>query len=150
MALFNGIDISASGLTAQRLRMDLISNNIANANTTRTEDGGPYRKKMPVFASRLQEEMDNISNSELNNISNNDENLGNGVKVSRIKESSQPPKLVYKPNHPDADENGYVEMPNINVVSEMTNMMSASRAYQANVTAVNTSKEMVKSALQIG
>ena len=142
MALFNGIDISASGLTAQRLRMDVISNNIANVNTTRSENGEPYRRKMPVFAARLQEEMDNLANDK--------GNAGNGVEVSKIRESSQPPKLVYKPQHPDADENGYVEMPNINVVSEMTDMMSASKAYQANVTAVNTSKEMVKSALQIG
>ncbi|MBM7555334.1 flagellar basal body rod protein FlgC [Halanaerobacter jeridensis] len=143
MSLFRGMDISASGLTAQRLRMDTISNNIANVNTTRTEDGGPYRKKMPVFASRLKAEMNN-------GLSSNNQNVGNGVEVSKIKESSQPPKLVYKPNHPDADENGYVQMPNINVVSEMTDMMSASRAYEANVTAINTSKEIVKSALQIG
>lgn len=143
MALFNGIDISASGLTAQRLRMDVISNNIANVNTTRTEDGGPYRKKMPVFAARLQQEMDK-------NVVSSNQNVGQGVEVSKIKESSQPPKLVYKPNHPDADENGYVQMPNINVVSEMTDMMSASRAYEANVTAVNTTKQMIKSALQIG
>ena len=142
MSLFSGIDISASGLTAQRLRMDVVSNNIANVNTTRTEEGGPYRKKMPVFKSRLQQEM--------NNIANENQNIGNGVKVSQIRESSQPPKLVYKPNHPDADENGYVQMPNINIVSEMTDMISASRAYEANVTAVNTSKQMVKSALQIG
>ena len=142
MSLFNGMDISASGLTAQRLRMDTISNNIANVNTTRTEDGGPYRKKMPVFASRLKAEMNN-------NVASDSQNVGNGVEVSEIRESSQPPKLVYKPNHPDADENGYVQMPNINVVSEMTDMMSASKAYQANVTAINTSKELVKSALQI-
>ncbi|MFO7819975.1 MAG: flagellar basal body rod protein FlgC [Halanaerobacter sp.] len=143
MALFNGIDTSASGLTAQRLRMDLISNNLANVNTTRGENEEPYRKKMPVFAARLQEEMDNLAND-------NKRGPGNGVEVSKIRESSQPPKLVHKPEHPDADENGYVEMPNINIVSEMTDMMSASKSYQANVTAVNTSKEMVKSALQIG
>ena len=145
MALFNGINISSSGLTAQRLRMDVISNNIANVNTTRTSDGGPYRRKMPVFAARLKKEMSNS-----NNLSSRETNIGNGVEVSEIKRSNQQPKLMYKPNHPDADENGYVQMPNINIVSEMTDMISASRAYEANVTAVNTSKEMVKSALQIG
>ncbi|MGM0370439.1 MAG: flagellar basal body rod protein FlgC [Bacillota bacterium] len=142
MALFNGLNISASGLTAQRTRMDTISNNIANVNTTRTEEGGPYRRKMPVFASRLKEEMGNINNQK--------QETGGGVEISEIRESSQQPKLRYKPNHPDADENGYVSMPNINIVSEMTDMMSASRAYEANVTAVDTSKQMAKSALQIG
>jgi flagellar basal-body rod protein FlgC len=142
MALFSGLNISASGLTAQRTRMDTISNNIANVNTTRTEEGGPYRRKMPVFASRLKEEMGNINNQK--------QKTGGGVEISEIRESSQQPKLRYKPNHPDADENGYVRMPNINIVSEMTDMMSASRAYEANVTAIDTSKQMAKSALQIG
>jgi flagellar basal-body rod protein FlgC len=122
--------------------MDTISNNIANVNTTRTEEGGPYRRKMPVFASRLKEEMGNINNQK--------QKTGGGVEISEIRESSQQPKLRYKPNHPDADENGYVRMPNINIVSEMTDMMSASRAYEANVTAIDTSKQMAKSALQIG
>ncbi len=142
MALFSGLNISASGLTAQRTRMDTISNNIANVNTTRTEDGGPYRRKMPVFASRLKEEMGNINNQK--------QETGGGVEISEIRESSKQPKLRYKPNHPDADENGYVRMPNINIVAEMTDMMSASRAYEANVTAIDTSKQMAKSALQIG
>ncbi|MGM0502028.1 MAG: flagellar basal body rod protein FlgC [Bacillota bacterium] len=146
MSLFNGLDISASGLTSQRLRMDTISNNIANVNTTRTPDGGPYRRKMPVFAARLKEEMGNINQTS----TNQQQSVGNGVEVSEIRESNKQPKLMHKPNHPDADENGYVQMPNINIVSEMTDMMSASRAYEANVTAVNTTKEMAKSALQIG
>ncbi|GAB6098901.1 flagellar basal body rod protein FlgC [Halanaerocella petrolearia] len=138
MSMFKGIGISASGLTAQRLRMNTISSNIANANTTRTEDGGPYRRKMPVFKARLQEEL-----------ASKEENV-NGVEVTNIEESNKPPKLVYKPEHPDANEAGYVKMPNVNVVSEMTDMMSATRSYEANVTALNSAKKMAKSALELG
>lgn len=139
MSLFKGLNISASGLTAQRLRMDVISNNIANVNTTRSEDGKPYKRQMPVFASRLKEEIGKVnSNGE-----------GNGVEVKEIRESDAPPKLTYNPNHPDANQAGYVAMPNINIVSEMTDMISATRAYEANVTALNSVKSMAASALKI-
>ncbi|WP_018250104.1 flagellar basal body rod protein FlgC [Orenia marismortui] len=141
MGLFNNFNISASGLTAQRLRMDLISSNIANANTTKAEDGKPYRRKLPVFSAKLKDEINKF---------NTGEDVGNGVEVSSIQESKEPYKLVYNPNHPEANESGYVEMPNINIVSEMTDMISATRAYEANVTALNSAKSMAQSALKIG
>ncbi|MBM7623527.1 flagellar basal body rod protein FlgC [Sporohalobacter salinus] len=145
MGLFNGMNVSGSGMTAQRLRMDLISNNIANINTTRTEDGGPYRKKSPVFKAKGGQKFSIPSLD-----SSNTSQTGQGVEVLNIKESSKPPKLVYNPQHPDANEEGYVKMPNIDIASEMVDMVSASRAYEANVTALNTSKQMFKSALKIG
>lgn len=141
MGLFNGINISASGLTAQRLRMDLISSNIANVNTTKAEDGEPYRRKMPVFAAKLQKEMDKLGKGD---------SVGSGVEVVSIKDSKEPFKLMYNPSHPEADQNGYVKMPNVNIVSEMTDMISATRAYEANVTAMNSAKAMAQSALKIG
>ncbi|TDX51937.1 flagellar basal body rod protein FlgC [Orenia marismortui] len=141
MGLFNNFNISASGLTAQRLRMDLISSNIANANTTKAEDGKPYRRKLPVFSAKLKDEINKFDTGE---------DIGNGVEVSSIQESKEPYKLVYNPNHPEANESGYVEMPNINIVSEMTDMISATRAYEANVTALNSAKSMAQSALKIG
>ncbi|ADL13153.1 flagellar basal body rod protein FlgC [Acetohalobium arabaticum] len=144
MGLFSGMNVSSSGMTAQRLRMDLISNNIANINTTRTDDGGPYKKKSPVFKAK------NDQGFSLPNSDAQSNQVGQGVEVSSIKESSKPPKLVYNPQHPDANEEGYVEMPNIDIASEMVDMVSASRAYEANVTALNTSKQMAKSALKIG
>jgi flagellar basal-body rod protein FlgC len=144
MGLFDGLNASATGMTAQRLRMDLISNNIANIETTRTEDGGPYRKKSPVFKARGENEFN------FANLINSATKAGKGVEVEAIKESNQAPKLVYKPGHPDANEAGYVKMPNIDVSSEMVDMISASRAYEANVTALNASKNMFKSALRIG
>ncbi|SJZ64015.1 flagellar basal body rod protein FlgC [Selenihalanaerobacter shriftii] len=143
MGLFGGMNISASGMTAQRLRMDLISNNIANINTTRTEDGGPYKKKSPVFKAKGQAKFS------LPDVASNKGQMGQGVEVTSIKESNKPPRLVYNPNHPDANQEGYVKMPNIDIASEMVNMISASRAYEANVTALNASKKMFKSALKI-
>ncbi len=142
MSLFNSMDASSSGLTAQRLRMDLISNNIANVNTTETEDGGPYRKQEPVFKTRLKEELGKSS-------SFNSEQKINGVKVKDVVESDEPPRLEYNPEHPQANEEGYVEKPNVNIVEEMTNMISATRAYEANVTALDSSKDMYNSAIQI-
>ena len=142
MSLFTGINVSASGLTAQRLRMNTISSNIANVNTTRTEDGGPYRRKMPVFAAKLD--------NEIGNFTNESKQAGAGVEVTKIKESDKPPKLVYKPHHPDANEAGYVEMPNINITSEMTDIISATRSYEANVTALESAKSMAQSALKLG
>ncbi|ASS65722.1 MULTISPECIES: flagellar basal body rod protein FlgC [Paenibacillus] len=147
MKLTNGFDISASALTAQRLRMDVISSNIANAETTRASyvngEFQPYKRKMVVlepmkegsFASMLQNEMGEASK---------------GVKVSRIQEDRTPDKLVYNPSHPDADKNGYVKMPNVDVTKEMVDMISASRSYEANVTALNATKTMFVKALEIG
>lgn len=138
------IDISSSGLTAERLRMDTISNNIANANVTRTEDGeGPYRRQMPVFATR------NTSGRFMSLKSLND-SIPTGVAVAGIAEDDSEPRMVYDPAHPDADENGYVAYPNVNVVREMVDMITCSRAYEANVTAMNSAKNMMLRALEIG
>lgn len=138
MNLFRSFDISASGMTAERLRMDTIANNLANVNTTRTAQGGPYRRQMVLFEERLAQA---FGRSGLR---------GNGVRVSRIVEDDDPPRLEYNPAHPDADEQGYVRLPNVNVVTEMVDMISASRAYEANITALNAAKSMALKALEIG
>lgn len=145
MNLFTSFAISASGLTAQRLRMDVISNNLANAQTTRTDQGGPYKRQVPVF---VPLERDKSFNSYLNNSLGAIANFG-GVRVASIKEDQSPPKLVYDPNHPDANEQGYVAYPNVDLVKEMVDMIGATRVYQANVTAVNSAKAMFIKALEI-
>lgn len=146
MGFFGSLDIGASGLTAQRVRMDIISQNIANVNTTRTEDGTPYRRKDVLFEERsgsgsfsdaLSAASDKLSN-------------GQGVRVTKIVEDSSEFKKVYDPGHPDADEDGYVSMPNVDVVTEMVNMISATRSYEANVTSINATKSMAMKALEIG
>ncbi|MGF7185182.1 flagellar basal-body rod protein FlgC [Desulfitispora alkaliphila] len=149
MRLFNSIDVSASGLTAERIRMDAISSNLANANTTRTENGGPYRRKQVVLSEKGQDSFQANLNKAMNkNV------LNNGVKVEKITEDQKPFRLVYDPSHPDAIQEGemagYVQKPNVNVVSEMVDMISATRAYEANVTAVNSAKNMAMKALEIG
>ncbi len=147
MGIFKAININASGLTAQRLRMDVIAKNIANVDTTRTENGLPYRRQVVVF----EEDCKNISFSHL--LSQNSRNLlqkGGGVKVKGIIDDRTPFKKTYDPGHPDADEEGYVLMPNVETVIEMVNMISAARAYEANVTAINVTKAMVQKALEIG
>jgi flagellar basal-body rod protein FlgC len=146
MSYFGALDAGASALTAQRLRMDTISQNIANANTTRTEDGTPYRRRIVIF----EESSQGRPFSEYLTSSSRSKYLANGVKVSRIVEDSTPFRRVYDPGHPDADADGYVEMPNVDVVTEMVNMISATRAYEANVTSINTSKNLAMKALEIG
>ncbi len=143
--MFSTVNVSASGLTAQRLRMDLIADNIANVNTTRTEDGIPYRRKLAIFRERNS----SFSNAMASQMSGN-QSAGEGVEVAGIREDTKPFKTVYRPNHPDANQEGYVEMPNINITSEMVDMISASRSYEANVTALNTTKRMAMKALEIG
>ena len=145
MGFFNSINVSASGLTAERLRMDLISENIANANVTRTASGTPYRRKVAVF--RAQE---TNSFEQLLSAASGRSSSGNGVEVAGITEDQSPFKKEYNPNHPDADADGYVSLPNVEVVNEMINLISASRAYEANITAVNTTKSMAMKALEIG
>jgi flagellar basal-body rod protein FlgC len=145
MSFFNSINVSASGLTAERLRMDLISENIANANTTRTPSGTPYRRKVAVF--RAQEA--NSFEQMLNNAKGL-QTLGQGVEVAGITEDLSPFKKEYNPDHPDADAEGYVSLPNVEIVNEMINLISASRAYEANITSVNTTKAMAMKALEIG
>jgi flagellar basal-body rod protein FlgC len=145
MSFLNSINISASGLTAEKLRMDVISKNIANVNTTRTANGTPYRRQVVTFQERDKQ----MPFSEyLNDASKNF--IGSGVKVSGITEDKTPFKSLYDPGHPDADEEGYVKMPNVDVMTEMVNMISASRAYEANVTAINSAKSMALKALEIG
>lgn len=139
--------ISASALTAQRLRMDVISSNIANAETTRASvvDGKavPYRRKLVVLESAENNSFSNILNAKMNGSTE-------GVKVQSIIEDSSPLKPVYNPSHPDADADGYVYMPNVDITKEMVDMLSASRSYEANVTMLNASKAMVSKALEIG
>jgi flagellar basal-body rod protein FlgC len=144
MSFFGSMNTTASGLTAQRLRMDVISQNIANVDTTRTPEGGPYRKKEVLFESIN-------SSSNFNNILQSYmKGKNNGVRVARIVEDNSEPPVVYNPSHPDANEQGYVSMPNVNIIDEMVNMISASRSYEANVTAFNSMKEMMTKALEIG
>ena len=145
MGFLNSINVSASGLTAEKLRMDVISKNIANANTTRTVNGTPYRRQVVVFEGADS----NVPFSQyLSDASKS--MIGGGVKVKSIIEDQTPFKLVYEPGHPDADKDGYVKMPNVDIMTEMVNMITASRAYEANVTALNTTKSIAMKALEIG
>ncbi|AZT89753.1 flagellar basal body rod protein FlgC [Caldicellulosiruptor changbaiensis] len=145
MGMFDAINISASALHAQRVRMDVIAQNIANANTTRTEDGTPYRRKIVVFEERKRSFGD-ILNEKLNASSD----TYAGVRVKAIIEDTSPFKKVYDPTHPDSDQNGYVNYPNVDIVTEMVNMIEASRAYEANVTAMNITKSMITRIFEIG
>ncbi|MCT4545379.1 MAG: flagellar basal body rod protein FlgC [Vallitalea sp.] len=144
MSFFNSMNVSSTGLTAQRLRMDIISQNIANVNTTKTKNGGPYRRKVILFEEQNNNNFKSILNDKLDNNSNG------GVKVSKIIEDTKPLKRVYDPSHPEANDDGYVLMPNVNTVEEMVNMISANRSYEANVTALNASKSMAMKSLEIG
>ncbi|GAB6109240.1 flagellar basal body rod protein FlgC [Fusibacter bizertensis] len=145
MGFFNSINVSASGLTAERLRMDLIAENIANSNVTRTASGTPYRRKVAVFRAQEANSFEQLLNTASGNSS-----VGNGVEIAGIVEDQSDFKKEYNPTHPDADENGYVNLPNVEVVNEMINLIAASRAYEANITAVNTTKTMAMKALEIG
>ena len=145
MGLFQSFDIAASGMTAQRIRMDTIPENIANVNTTRTEDGTPYRRKIVTF----EEKTKSPSFKEV--LEGTQTFNGNGVKVTKVSEDTETDFIMtYDPSHPDADENGYVSYPNVNTVTEMTNLIDSSRSYEANVTAFNSMKSMVQAGLQIG
>ncbi len=128
MALMSSFGVSASGMSAERLRLDAISNNLANVNTTRTPEGGPYRRLMVMLESAA----------------------GGGVRVARIEQDDSPPMMVHDPGHPDAGPDGYVAMPNVNPVLEMVDMITATRAYEANVAAFNAAKSMAAKALEIG
>ncbi len=146
MGFLGALDIGASALTAQRLRMDTISQNIANANTTRTENGTPYRRRLVIF----EEKSRGVPFSEYLTASSRERLVGKGVKVSKIVEDASPFKKVYEPGNPDADAEGYLEMPNVDIITEMVNMISATRAYEANVTSINIAKSMALKALEIG
>jgi flagellar basal-body rod protein FlgC len=149
MGLFDSNSISATALTAQRLRMDVISQNIANANTTRTAEGGPYKRKTVLFQEILENDPYNVKLDGVNGAALQ-ASRGKGVRVTQIIEDETPGTLTYDPSHPDADEEGYVRMPNINIVEEMVNMISASRSYEANVTAMTSTKAMVAKTLELG
>jgi len=140
--------ISGSGMTAQRIRMDVIANNIANTNTMVTTEGGPYRRREVIFEApgRTFDESLSTAQRRLNRV------IGSGVKVQRIVEDRTENAFIkiYDPGHPFADANGLVLRPNISVTTEMVNMIDASRAYEANVTALNSYKQMEQRALQIG
>jgi len=150
MGMFRAFNIASTGLTSQRLRMDLISSNIANATTTRTPDGGPYRRKRAIFAPI------NVRPFYKSPLvpKRIDHGEGMGVRVVKIEDDKSALRLVYDPSHPDAikigPKKGYVEMPNVNVVMEMTDLISASRSYEANVMMINNSKSMFMKALEIG
>ena len=146
MSFLNSFDISASGMTAQRQRLDIAAENISNMNTTRTASGGPYRRKMVV----LQENPVSSFRSELQSRLSGKTSQKGGVKVAEIVEDQRDLQPVYNPEHPDADENGYVMMPNVDLEKETVDGMSATRAYEANITAFNAMKLMAQKALEIG
>lgn len=144
MGIFSSINISASALTAQRMRMDVISQNIANANTTRTATGEPYRRRMVVFEQQSSPPFSSYFNSARSAA------VGTGVVVSEIAEDMSDFVKEYDPDHPDADADGYVSYPNVDEVTEMLDMMSATRSFEANVTALNATKGIALKALEIG
>lgn len=146
MSFLNTLDISGSGMTAQRLRLDVVAENIANIETTRTESGGPYKRKTVV----LQAEESSFQAVLNQSLQERPFTEGAGVKVVSVQEDNAESKLVYDPTHPDANEEGYVEMPNIDLVKETADAMAASQAYQANITAFNTARLMAEKALQVG
>jgi flagellar basal-body rod protein FlgC len=146
MGMFDAFDISASALTAERMRMDVTAENLANAQTTRTANGGPYRRKEVV----LQEvEQGGGFAGSLRTAMGAGSGRPGGVEVAGIAEDSSPNKMVYDPGHPDADANGYVAMPNVDSVTEMVDLISASRAYEANVTAMQSAKTMFSKTLDL-
>lgn len=143
--MFNSINISATGLSAERLRMDIISRNIANANVTRTAAGTPYRRQIPIMREIRPSGFGDVLSRALGK-----ELMGGGVEISKVEEDDAPFKQVYNPSHPDANKDGIVLMPNVEPVTEMINLIAASRAYEANVTTMNAAKSMAMKALEIG
>ena len=151
MSIFNSMNTTASALTAQRLRMDIISSNMANADTTRAKlvngEWEPYRRKTVVMEPK-ESQFSKLLQSAMKTSS--DQSVGNGVRVTNIVEDDTPFELVFDPEHPDANEDGYVQMPNVDPLREMVDLMSATRSYEANVTVLNASKNMLMKALEIG
>ena len=141
--IFNAMDVSASGMTAQRTRMDVISQNIANVKTTRDENGDVYNRQTVVFQENANVSFDTILSNKLSPYK------AKGVKIRAIVEDNSEGIMSYEPNHPDADENGYVTYPNVNTVTEMTNLIDASRSYEANATAFNAAKAMAAKGLEL-
>lgn len=150
MAFVTAMNIVGSGLTAEQLRLDIISENVTNMNTTRTEAGGPYRRKVVVFQSESGRDGFRRAMAVAANASNRGYEKAGGVRVAEIVEDQTDLPLSYDPTHPDANELGYVEMPNVTLVKEITDAMAATQAYTANVTAFNTLKSVITSSLEIG
>ncbi|WP_416201373.1 MAG: Flagellar basal-body rod protein FlgC [Thermocaproicibacter melissae] len=149
MAFLSSLDISGSGLTASRLRMDVIAENLSNAETTRTSEGGPYRRKMVVYeCADTAQTFRNMLEAQVNG--NGDAAVPQGVKVTGIVEDQTPFNVEYDPTNPDANAQGYVEKPNVDLIQETTDMMAASRAYNANLTAFDAVKNMATKALELG
>jgi flagellar basal-body rod protein FlgC len=146
VGLLSSVSISGSALTAQRLRLDVTASNIANAESTSTPQGGPYRRERVVFTPLRPSQAGGMRLLS----AGRDQRALQGVQVSAIVQSPDPPREVYDPAHPDADDDGYVAYPNIDLVTEMTDMLSASRAYEANITAIGVAKNMAQRALDIG
>lgn len=144
MAFLSSMDISASALSAQRLRMDVVSQNVANIMTTRDADGETYRRRYVVFEERGESTFNDMLNDSVSGTA------GNGVRVTGIYEDPSDFKISYDPSHPDADEFGYVRMPNVDLAHEMVDMMSATRSYEANITVLNATKNIALKALEIG
>lgn len=143
MDFFTAMEVSASGMAAQRTRMNVASSNLANVSTTRTAEGGPYKRKDVILTST---EPVRVGGGDAGGFAT----AVRGVEVSGIVEDAGPPQLEYDPGHPDADEEGYVSLPNVNVVQEMVDMITASRAYEAGITAMSTAVSMAERALGIG
>ena len=144
MGFSNALDISVSGIEAQRLTMELIASNLANINTTRTVYGGPYRRRVPVVMEKEVSFHDQLTKAEAKLSAGS-----GGVEVVDVVEDTTPFQRVYKPGHPDADENGFVSLPNVNYSNEMVDLMYTSRLYEANITAFNATKKMMQDALQL-
>ncbi|MGC8771192.1 MAG: flagellar basal body rod protein FlgC [Brevinematia bacterium] len=150
MGLFSTLNISGSGLTSQRLRLDVIANNIANATTTRTTEGGPFQRSRVI----LRPVDDSLTFKSHLLPDNLRKQVGQGVKVLKIEKDEKPPRMVYDPTHPDAIKSGkwagYVMMPNVNIVEEMVDMISANRSYEANISVIQAGRQMFEKALSIG
>lgn len=163
MQIFDSLDISASGLSAQRRKLTAISSNIANVDTTRTDEGGPYKRRRIVmlespqlakFSTMLADQQNRLDLTSAGHLPEPQSRpgqlfAGSGVLSQEVREEATKPRLVYDPNHPDAREDGYVVYPDVNVVTEMVDLIAASRAYEANVTAMSAAKDMTNKALNI-
>ncbi|CAN2041992.1 Flagellar basal-body rod protein FlgC [Candidatus Magnetomoraceae bacterium gMMP-15] len=147
MNFFNALNISTTGLTVNRLQMNIISDNLSNAYTTRTSSGEPYRRKVVILEPKAVEDFDSVLKSE---IAEEDKETFKGVNAKDIIEDKTPFRKVHNPGHPHADKTGFVSMPNVNVLVEMANMVVAKRSYEANVTAIGATKSMAVKALEIG
>lgn len=139
MDILDTLRISASGMTAQRVRLQSVASNMANARTTQTEDGGPYQRQMPVFKAQTVDRFGSMVERQMAR-----------VEVVDIVSDDDPGALVYDPSHPDADQSGYVQMPNVNILEEMVDMMTTSRTYEANASVVETTYDMARKALELG